>query len=422
MGKQDGRDRTVSDAGIDDVGATILHADLDAFFASVELLDHPELRGKPVIVGHEFGRGVVTAATYEARAFGVNSAMPMALALRRCPHAVVLRPHYDRYQHFSAVFFDLCHELTPIVEKVGIDEGFLDVAGAGRAVGSPKQAAERLRRRMREETGLVVSVGAAATKYVAKVASGRAKPDGLLVVPPARTVEFLHPLPVSALWGVGAKTEERLRGRGYTTVGDIARADAAALRRAVGDAATTKLQQLAWGVDPRPVTPGHEEKSIGHEVTFEHDVTDVARLRSELLRQSDAVAAKLRGAGLVARTVVLKLRYADFSTVTRSRTLNEPTNVGRRIYEEVAGSFDVLAARGIRVRLIGVRAEQLGTGDGAGMGLWDDDDDWREAELAVDTVTARFGRGIVRPASQLGGGSAPKRDVHPFGTPKAADD
>lgn len=401
MGKQDGRDRTVSDAGIDDVGATILHADLDAFFASVELLDHPELRGKPVIVGHEFGRGVVTAATYEARAFGVNSAMPMALALRRCPHAVVLRPHYDRYQHFSAVFFDLCHELTPIVEKVGIDEGFLDVAGAGRAVGSPKQAAERLRRRMREETGLVVSVGAAATKYVAKVASGRAKPDGLLVVPPARTVEFLHPLPVSALWGVGAKTEERLRGRGYTTVGDIARADAAALRRAVGDAATTKLQQLAWGVDPRPVTPGHEEKSIGHEVTFEHDVADPIALRRELLRLSDDVAVRLRRAGVTARTIALKLRYNDFDTITRSRTIAAPTDLAKVVYDEAVALLDALEPLRAPIRLIGVRGEQLSR-ESAAAALWEDAPGWREAESVMDAARARFGRGAVKPATLLG--------------------
>jgi len=401
MGKQDGRDRTVSDADIDDAGASILHADLDAFFASVELLDHPELRGKPVIVGHEFGRGVVTAATYEARAFGVNSAMPMALALRRCPHAVILRPHYERYQHYSEVFFDLCHELTPIVEKVGIDEGFLDVAGAGRAVGSPKQAAQQLRRRMREKTGLIVSVGAAATKYVAKVASGRAKPDGLLVVPPSRTVEFLHPLPVSALWGVGAKTEERLRSRGYTTVGDIARADATSLRRAVGDAATTKLQQLAWGVDPRAVTPGHEEKSIGHEVTFGHDVADPVALRRELLRLSDDVAVRLRRAGVTARTIALKLRYDDFDTISRSRTIAAPTDLAKVIYDEAVALLDTLEPLRAPIRLIGVRGEQLSR-ETAAAPLWEDAPGWREAESVMDAARARFGRGAVKPATLLG--------------------
>jgi DNA polymerase-4 len=200
---------------------------------------------------------------------------------------------------------------------------------------------------------------------------------------------------------VGATTEQTLLRLGLKRIGDIANTPLAVLQGSVGEAAGRKLHDLAWGRDPRVVSLDREEKSVGHEVTFEHDVTDVARLRSEILRQADAVAARLRGAGLVGRTVVLKLRYADFSTVTRSRTLPEPTNVGRRIYDEAVTVFDTLAASGIRVRLIGVRVEQLGTGDGQGLGLWDPDDDWREAELAVDTVTARFGRGAVRPASHL---------------------
>jgi len=416
VSRQDGSDRQTTGAGVDDITATMLHIDMDAFFASVELLDHPELVHLPVVIGHRSGRSVVTAANYVARKYGVNSAMPMAIALRRCPAAIVLEPHMSRYAEVSRQVMGIFTDMTPMVEPLSIDEAFLDVAGARRLHGSPAQIAEKIRARVFAETGLTCSVGAASTKFVAKLASGRAKPDGLLVIPAEDTIGFLHPLPVGALWGVGATTEQALLGLGLRQVRDIAHAPIEMLQRAVGVAAAHKLHDLSWGIDPRTINLEREEKSVGHEVTFEHDVTDVARLRSELLRQSDAVAAKLRGNGLVARTVVLKLRYADFSTVTRSRTLNEPTNVGRRIYEEVAASFDVLAARGIRVRLIGVRAEQLGTGDGAGMGLWDDDDDWREAELAVDTVTARFGRGVVRPASQLRGGSAPKRDVHPFGT------
>ena len=419
MSKQDGSDRQTTGIDVDDSTATMLHIDMDAFFASVELLDHPELAHLPVIVGHRSGRSVVTAANYVARKYGVNSAMPMAIALRRCPAAVVLEPHMSRYAEVSRQVMGIFTDMTPLVEPLSIDEAFLDVAGARRLHGSPAEIAQKIRARVFAETGLTCSVGAASTKFVAKLASGRAKPDGLLVIPADDTIGFLHPLPVGALWGVGATTEQALLALGLRQVRDIAHASRETLERAVGVAGAQKLHDLSWGIDHRSINLVREEKSIGHEVTFEHDVTDVARLRSELLRQSDAVAAKLRGNGLVARTVVLKLRYADFSTVTRSRTLADPTNVGRRIYEEVAASFDVLAARGIRVRLIGVRAEQLGTGDGAGMDLWDDDDDWREAELAVDTVTARFGRGIVRPASQLGGGSAPTREVHPFGTPKA---
>ncbi|MBG6057648.1 DNA polymerase-4 [Cryobacterium sp. MP_M5] len=401
MSRQDGSDRTVSAASVDDSTATLLHVDLDAFFASVELLDHPELVDRPVIVGHRSGRSVVTAANYVARRYGVNSAMPMALALRRCPAAVVLEPHMSRYKHFSDRVMGIFGDITPLVEQLGIDEAFLDVAGARRLHGSPAVIGALIRRTVEAETGLTCSVGAASTKFVAKMASGRAKPNGLLVIPAEETLAFLHPLPVGALWGVGQTTEASLLRLGLRQIGDVARTPLAVLQKTVGEASGRKLHDLAWGRDPRTVTTEREEKSVGHEVTFEHDVTDVARLRSELLRQSDAVAARLRGAGLVGRCVVLKLRYADFSTVTRSRTLAEATDVGRRIYEEAAASFDTLAASGIRVRLIGVRVEQLGDGDGQGLGLWDPDDDWRGAERAVDTVTARFGRGAVRPASLL---------------------
>jgi DNA polymerase-4 len=402
VSRQDGSDRTVSAASVDDSSATLLHIDMDAFFASVELLDHPELVDKPVIVGHRSGRSVVTAANYVARRYGVNSAMPMALALRRCPGAVVLEPHMSRYRDFSEQVMGIFTDMTPLVEPLSIDEAFLDVAGARRLHGSPAVIAALIRERVRSETGLTCSVGAASTKFVAKMASSRAKPNGLLVVPADDTLAFLHPLPVGSLWGVGATTEKSLLGLGLRTIGDLAATPLPVLQKSIGEAAGHKLHELAWGRDPRGVTLEREEKSVGHEITFEHDVTDVARLRSELLRQSDAVAVSLRRAGLVGRCVVLKLRYTDFSTVTRSRTLAEATNVGRRIYEEAAASFDVLAARGIRVRLIGVRVEQLGDGDGAGVGLWDPDDDWRGAELAVDSVSARFGLGSVRPASLLG--------------------
>ncbi|TFC53137.1 DNA polymerase IV [Cryobacterium sp. TMT1-21] len=402
MSRQDGSDRTVSAEAVDDSSATLLHIDMDAFFASVELLDHPELVDQPVIVGHRSGRSVVTAANYVARRYGVNSAMPMALALRKCPSAVVLEPHMSRYKDFSARVMRIFGDITPLVEPLSIDEAFLDVAGARRLHGSPAVIAALIRRRVEAETGLTCSVGAASTKFVAKMASSRAKPDGLLVIPAEDTLAFLHPLPVGALWGVGATTEQSLLRLGLARIGDLADTPLSVLQKAVGESAGRKLHDLAWGRDPRAVTVEREEKSVGHEVTFEHDVNDLARLRSELLRQADAVAVRLRSAGLVGRCVVLKLRYPDFSTVTRSRTLAEPTNVGRRIYEEAAASFDLLAVKGIRVRLIGVRVEQLGEGDGGGAGLWDPDDDWRGAERAVDSVTARFGLGMVRPASLLG--------------------
>lgn len=401
MSKQDGSGRQVTTTPVDDSSATVLHIDMDAFFASVELLDHPELVDKPVIVGHRSGRSVVTAANYVARRYGVNSAMPMSIALRKCPSAIVLEPHYRRYQDYSAQVMGIFSDVTPLVEPLSIDEAFLDVAGARRIYGSPATIGALIRRRVEEETGLTCSVGAASSKFIAKLASSRAKPNGMLVIPAESTLAFLHPLPVSALWGVGQTTEKALHRLGLRHIGDIANTPLEVLQGSLGEAAGRKLHDLAWARDPRSVTVEREEKSVGHETTFEHDVTDVDRLRSEILRLSDAVAVRLRRSGSVGRTVVLKLRYTDFTTVTRSRTLPEPTNVGRRIYDEAVASFELLAARGIRVRLIGVRVEHLSDGDGAGVGLWDPDDDWREAELAVDSVTAKFGRGTVRPASHL---------------------
>ena len=398
MSKQDGSSRQVTTGPVDDSATPILHVDMDAFFVSVELLKRPDLRGKPVLVGGTAGRGVVSAASYEARRYGVNSAMPMSLALQRCPNAVVLRGDYASYTEYSRRVMHIFEEVTPLVEKLSIDEAFLDVSGARRLHGSPAEIAWGLRRRVYDETGLTCSVGVAATKFVAKVASSRAKPDGMLVVPADRTLEFLHPLPVSALWGVGKVTEESLTRIGLRTVGDVAAMPADALARALGPALAAKLAHLSMGVDARDVVTGREEKSIGHEVTFGYDLTDLEQLRRELLRLSDDVAVRLRRAGVVGRTVVLKLRYGDFRTVTRSRTLGEPTDVARRIYDEASAALGELAGDGARIRLIGVRAEQLRP-SGTGAMLWDPDEEWREAERTIDEVTARFGRGAVRPAS-----------------------
>lgn len=400
MGKQDGSERQVTAHDVDSTSAPILHVDMDAFFASVELLDHPELVGKPVIVGHNSPRSIVTAATYEARKFGVNSALPMAIALRRCPQAIILEPHFERYQHYSRQVFSICDELTPAVERLGIDEAFLDVSGARTVFGSPLQVAQLLRSRVRAETGLVCSVGAAATKFVAKVASGLSKPDGLLVIPEDKTLEFLHPLPIAKLWGVGAKSEEVLRSRGLHTIGDLANTPVDDLRRLLGEAAAHRLHDLAWGRDPRRVQAGADEKSVGHEMTFSEDVVDAAVINRELLRMSNMVAVRLRRHGLRARTVVLKLRYEDFTTITRSRTIAEPTDLGRQIYEEVRAIHEAL--RNDRpVRLVGVRAEQLQDPQGTLQALWDDSEGWREAEQVMDAASARFGRGAVTPARLL---------------------
>jgi DNA polymerase IV len=399
MGRTDGSARQVSSAAVDDTGASILHVDMDAFFASVELLDHPQLRGKPAIVAHASGRSVVTSATYEARRFGVRSAMPLSQALRLCPNAVVLSPHMDKYREYSRRVIELFQQVTPLVEQVSIDEAFLDVAGARKLLGSPARIGAELRARVLSETGLPCSVGAAGTKFVAKLASGRAKPDGMLVIPPADTLTFLHPLPISALWGVGPATQESLASLGLRTVRDVAELPLGALERRIGAAAARKLHDLAHGRDPRTVTVFSQEKSVGHEMTFEHDVSETIALRRELLRLATRTGERLRRAGLAGRTVALKLRYADFRTVTRSRTLAEPTNVSRRIYDEVASVFDALQTEGTPVRLIGVRVEQLEPSGGSAVALWDPDEEWRDAERAIDTVSARFGPDAITPAA-----------------------
>ena len=400
MGRQDGSTRQVSAASVDSSTATILHVDLDAFFASVELLDRPELVDKPVVVAHNSARSVVTAANYPARKFGVRSAIPLARALQLCPSAIVLEPHFEKYRHYSRLVMAIFDDMTPVVERLGIDEAFLDVAGARGVIGSPAEVGELIRQRVRAETGLACSVGAAATKFVAKLASGRAKPDGLLVIPKSETLGFLHPLPVGALWGVGAVTEKSLLGRGLHTIGDIAVTRPEVLRRIVGEAGGRKLHDLANGIDPRSVTRDTSEKSVGHEVTFEIDVTDAAVLRRELLRQASQVGSRLRASGVEGRTVVLKLRYADFTTITRSRTLTESTDVGRRIAEEVRELYEAVGVHP-PVRLIGVRMEQLSEGGTSPTGLWDEDEDWRGAERAIDSVGERFGGDFVRPASLI---------------------
>ena len=383
----------------------ILHVDMDAFFASVELLSHPELKGRPVIVGGHSPRSVVTSATYEARAFGVHSAMPVGNALRLCPKAVVLEPHMHLYREYSRQVMALFREVTPLVEPLSIDEAFLDVSGARRLLGESDVIAQKLRARVLAETGLPCSVGVAPTKFMAKLASGRAKPDGMLVIRPSELVAYLRPLPVRALWGVGAKTAEQLERLGLRTVADIADTPLDALVRAVGEATGSKLHELAQGIDTRSVVPASQEKSVGHERTFDVDERSTEVLKRELLHQASRVAVRLRAAGLMGRTVALKLRFSDFTTITRSRTLTEPTDLGRRIYEEAVAIFDAVGLRGEAIRLIGVRVEQLSEADGTmhQPALWADEtvpsEGWREAELTIDRVTARFGTDMVRPAS-----------------------
>ena len=398
----------------DDEGCSILHVDMDAFYALASLLSRPELKGTPVIIAGGGNRGVVLSATYEARAFGVASAMPIARARRLCPQATVVAPDYARYERISAALMAVFASVTPIVEPLSLDEAFLDVSGARRRLGSPRQIAQRIRDTIADEQGITCSVGVATTKFIAKLASALAKPDGLLVVPEAEVVGFLHQLPVGALWGVGDRTEEALQRLGLHTVADIAHTPVDTLRRALGDNAGPALYALAWGRDSRPVMPTRRERSIGADETFSFDVDDPAYIRRELLKLSDRTAARVRAAGMVGRTISIKVRFSDFTTITRSRTLRDPTDVSRDIYATALALFDGLGLQRARLRLVGVRVEGLmDSAQAPVQGLLDEPEHgWRDVDRAVDQASARFGAGAVRPASLVEGersATTPKR-------------
>ena len=396
---------------------TILHVDLDAFFASVEQLDHPELRGKPVIVGGLGPRGVVSTASYEARKFGVHSAMPMARARGACPHGVYRTPRMARYVEKSDEVIGVLESVTPLVEPLSIDEAFLDVAGARRLYGEPVEVAALIRRRVADETGLTISIGVATTKFLAKLCSDMAKPDGLLVVPPGTEKEFLAPLPTSRLWGVGPQTRKKLDRMGLRTVGDVARLDASVLVNALGSAQGQHLHALANNDDPRPVVTDRAAKSIGAEETFATDLRTRAACERELVRLADRACARMRPSGLATRTITLKVRFADFETKTRARTLPEPTTIGPVIVDtvrELLAEFDI--ARGIR--LLGVSLSQLTDAPvvQATLDLTDDAEHAQQqqrsarheaVERAMDEVRDRFGTRAVGPATLV---DAPRKE------------
>ena len=412
MGHGDGRGRLVSTADADDTGTGILHVDMDAFYAAVEVLDDPGLRGLPLIIGSPDGRSVVSSASYEARRYGVRSAMPVSQALRLCPSARIVPPHFHRYQAVSRQVMSVFESITPLVEPLSVDEAFLDVRGVRRLWGSPVQVAELVRRRVFEEVGITCSVGVASTKHVAKMASTIAKPDGMLVVAAADTQSFLDPRPVRALWGVGPKAAEALEGRGIRTIRDIRESSRDMLDRAVGPALGTRLSQLSRGEDARAVETERIEKSIGHEETFDTDITDREFLKAELLRLADRVAARLRKAEWETGTVSIKIRFDDFRTLTRSQTLAEPTAVGQRIGEAAQALFAQIDRRD-PVRLVGVRAEKLRPAGAGGVGLWDEDEDWRRVEGAMDDAVARFGSATITRARHLGRGDGRGAAQHP---------
>jgi len=383
---------------------SIIHLDMDAFFASVEQHDRPELRGRPVIVGGGLDRGVVSACSYEARPFGVRSAMPMRRALRLCPQATVLPVRMARYQEVSAQVFAIFARYTDRIEPLSVDEAFLDVAGSRRLFGAAAEIAARIRAEVRQELGLAVSAGVAPNKFLAKLASEGAKPDGLLEIAPEEVDAFLLPLPVERLWGVGAKAAEKLQRLGCRSVADLRRLPQAQLERLFG-AWGGRLYHLARGEDERAVEVEQEAKSLGAEETFARDSWDAEALRRVLLAQAEKVAARLRRRGLAARVVTLKVRYGDFETLTRRQTLAQPTAAGLDLYRAGCELLARTAAGERPVRLLGLSAGDLEPAASGQAELFPDRERLRQAELdrALDRLQERFGAAQVLRASLLEG-------------------
>lgn len=392
------------DWGSDDTGCPFMHVDMDAFFASVEVARHPELRGLPVVVGGG-ERSVVLAATYEAREFGVRSAMPVVRAKTLAPKAIFIQPDHHEYRRVSRGVMEILAAVTPEMEQVSVDEAFLDISGSRRRLGSALDIGSMIREQVFEAFGVTCSVGIARNKFVAKLASTQSKPNGLMLVPDAATTEFLHMLPVGALWGVGAKTQERLGQWGVTSVEQVAHADIATLERMVGRAGARHLHALAWGKDSRAIEHERVEKSIGSESTFFKDQTDTDVLLEKLLSLADECGSRLRSRGLVAKTVAIKVRDADFVTVARSVTLPSATDTTSVIYQTVRELFLALP-RHKAVRLLGVRAENLESADmnpvqdtledavaGAAVAM-------SESEKVMDEIRAKFGQGAINRAAQ----------------------
>ena len=384
----------------------ILHVDMDAFYASVEVIKEPSLKGKPVIVGGQGGRGVVTSASYEAREFGVHSAMPMVRARRLCPQATFVSNDFSSYLDYAQKIREVFESFTPLVEPLSLDEAFLDVSGSVRLFGPPVEIARSVKRRI-GELGLPCTVGVAPNKFLAKLASARGKPNGLLVIHPDRVLDFLHPLPIDALWGVGPQTAQVLKRLGLVTVGQVAQLPRRTLERAVGESLGAHLHHLSNGADDRPVVPHEAAKSIGSEETFLNDLDSTEVILRELLRLSDRTAERLRSKGLCGRTITIKVRYANFQTLTRAHTLGAEIDTAPEIYEAAKALFLRLDRANQRIRLLGVTVSGLMPGppkrqlalivEEPRQAKWDD------ASKAVDDIRHRFGREAVRPATLLDG-------------------
>ena len=377
--------------------ATILHVDMDAFFASVAERDNPELKGKAVVIGMG-ARGVVSAANYEARKFGIHSAMPVGRARRLAPHAIFLPVDMARYQEVSQHVMEIFHTFTPWVEPISLDEAFLDVTGSQKLLGSGREIAVAIRKKVEEQEGITCSVGIAPSKFIAKLASANCKPNGMLEIPSDRILTFLHPLPIQAMWGVGPKTAEVLERLGLRTIEDIAKLPRATLIRALGEANGASLYELAWGRDYRDVTPEEPDRSISAAETFAQDLDNPEEILTEFLRLTERATARLRDRDLFAKTISIKVRFADFSTINRSKTLPLPIDSTHDVYEVVKGLYQALRIERARLRLVGVSLENLSQGAPHQMMLGEREVGWRQAEGAIDQARARFGKGSVRPA------------------------
>jgi DNA polymerase-4 len=385
---------------------------MDAFYASVAERDDPSLRGKAVVVGVG-ARGVVLSANYAARKYGIRAAMPVGRAKRMAPHAIFVTPDHQRYSEVSAKVMEIFESFTPLVEPISLDEAFLDVTGARKLLGTGREIAVEIRRQVEASEGITCSVGIAPSKFIAKLASGHCKPNGILEIPAERILNFLHPLPVNAIWGVGPKTAETLERLGLRTVADIANLPRTTLIRALGQASGASLYELAWGRDYRDVTPNEPDKSISAAETFAQDLDDPEEILQEFLRLTEKAAARLRENNYYAKTISIKVRFADFSTISRSKTLPLPIDSTHDIYEIAKSLYLALNLDRARLRLVGISLDNLSEAAPEQLLLGAREKGWREADTAIDRAKLRFGGGSVRPGRLIKKSSA---------DPKALDD
>lgn len=382
----------------------IIHLDMDAFYPSVEVLDNPQLRGQPVIVGGSRQRGVVSSASYEARKYGVHSAQPMATAMRLCPNGIVLPVRMARYKEVSEHVFEIFHIFTPLVEPLSIDEAFLDVTGSTRLFGSPVEIAKKIKQMVAEKTGLTISAGVAPSKFVAKIASDMEKPDGLTVVPADKVRTFLDPLPINKMWGVGKVTQKALSRLGILTFKDLSQMSVAVLEKNFGKHGI-HMHRLSMGLDERDVVTSHDVKSIGHENTYSEDILDVESAKRELLSLANRVARRMRRKGFEGKTITLKVKYHDFVQITRSVTLHRRTNDSTEIYANICGLVEKTAVGKRPVRLLGISLSKLSdSGSGRQLSLFNHrtaKEKRKKLNKTLDSMFEKFGNKGIRPGSLI---------------------